>query len=216
MENQRTDLETTVAFVTERIGEEAEYSAAPLDEDENYLLHHLPTEPTNPTIASGFNTAYEESSPTPVLRDFRFERLCKLVKDAHLRDLRTRPEAAREWEFAAAVLQLNGHPMSWLLGWAGIRTGKRRARWSDRFLLVLTGAFVVIVFLFGALALSIFTEDKKEVWKWTLWVVSGFGYSLLLTLLYFAVRRGEIRQRERDVERYRCNLSTPGAERAKR
>jgi hypothetical protein len=215
MEKQRADLEMTVAFVTERVSEEAERSGAPLDEDEKYLLHHLPTEPTNPTIASGFDTADEDSWPTPVLRDFRFERLCKLAKDAYLHDLQTRPAAAREWEFAAAVVQLNGHPVSWLLGWAGIRTAKRRAGW-DRLFLAVTATLVVILSLFGALALSILTDGKKEVWKWTLWVAGGCGYSLFLTLLYFAVRRLEMRQREQNVERYRCDLSMHGSERAKR
>jgi hypothetical protein len=106
-----TDLDAALAFVIERISQEAQRSGTPLDDDEIHFLNHLPTEPTNPTVELGFNTAYEESWPTPVLRDFSFERLCKLARDAHQHDLRTRPDATREWEFAAGVLDLDRHPM---------------------------------------------------------------------------------------------------------
>lgn len=87
MQLQRSDLDVALAFVVERITQEAERSAPPLDDDEKHFLNHLPTKPTNPTAAAalGFNTAYEEFLPTPVLRDFRFERLCNLARDAHSR-----------------------------------------------------------------------------------------------------------------------------------
>lgn len=207
MQPTSPDLNVALSFVVERISQEAERSAAPLDADERHFLNHLPTEPTNPTAvwASGLNTAYEDFWPTPVLRDFRFERLCKLARNAHSSDLRARPGAIPEWEFAAAVLQAHRHPMSWLLTWAGVQTGKRPARW-DRLFLVTTAAFVVVLFLLGALALSVLTEGQKEVWKWTLGIVGGCVYGALTTLLYFAARRLEARQRKRNLEKYRRSL----------
>ncbi|MGA8213155.1 MAG: hypothetical protein WB799_06150 [Candidatus Sulfotelmatobacter sp.] len=206
------DLDVALAFVVERITQEAERSSVPLDDDEKHFLDHLPTEPTNPTaaLAWGFNTTYECSWPTPVLRDFRFERLCKLARDAHSHDLQTRPDAAREREFAAAVLELHRHPMSWLLTWAGIRTGKRAARW-DCLLLVTTAASVVVLFLVGVLALSVLTDGQKEVWKWTFWVVGACVYGTLVTLLFFAVRRLEAWQREQNIEICRRDVPMHGS-----
>jgi hypothetical protein len=210
MQPPHSDLDVALTFVVEQITQEAERSSASLDDDERYFLNHLPTEPTNPTAAWGFNTAHEASWPTPVLRDFRFERLCKLAREARLHDLRTRPDTAREWEFAAAVLEFHRHPMSWLLGWAGIPAGKRPARW-DRLLLVATATFVVVLFLLGVVALSIITDGQKEVWKWTLWVVGACVYGTIITLLYFTVRRFEARQRERNVEMCRRDLPVHGS-----
>jgi hypothetical protein len=205
MQLQSADLDAALAFMVQRISQEAERSAAPLDDDEKHFLNHLPTEPTNPTAAWGFNSAYGASWPTPVLRDFRFERLCKLAKLARLHDLQTTSDTAREWEFAVAVLEFHRHPMSWLLNWAGIQTGKRPARW-DLLFLVATAAFVVVLFLIGALALSALTDGKKEVWKWTLWIVGACVYGTVITLLYFTVRRLEVRQRERNIEKCRRDL----------
>jgi hypothetical protein len=204
---RNSDLDAALAFVVKRITQEAERSAAPLDDDEKHFLNHLPTEPTNPTaaVASAFNTAYEEFSPTPVLRDLRFERLCKLARDGHSHDLQSHSNAVPEWEFAAAVLQFHRHPMSWLLGWAGIRI-RKRPQLRDRLLLVTTGSFVVVLFLLGALALSALTDGQNNLWKWTLLVAGVSVYGALITLLYFAVRRFEDRQQERDIARYRSNL----------
>ncbi len=79
MHRPSADLDAAVAFVVERISQEAEHSAVPLDDDETHFLNQLPSEPRSPTaaLASGFNTAYEYFWPTPVLRDLRFQRLCK-------------------------------------------------------------------------------------------------------------------------------------------
>jgi hypothetical protein len=172
MQKPSADLDTAVAFVIERIGEEAERATAPLDDDEVDFLNHLPAQPTNPTAGLGFNTAYEYFWPTPVLRDFRFERLCRLAKSAHLHDLQTRPGAAREWGFAAAVLRLNRHPMSWLLQWAGIKLRKARGL-LDGCLLLTTALLLVIVAVLGVLALSVLVGGHGEVWKRTLWIAGG-------------------------------------------
>jgi hypothetical protein len=212
MQRPSADLDAALAFIVERITREAERSAAPLNDDEKHFLNHLPTEPRNSTAvaAEGFNTAYEEFLPTPVLQDLQFEKLCKLARHAHSHDLQTRAEAVHEWEFAAAVLQLHHHPMSWLLGWADIRAAKR-PQLQDSVLLVATGCFVVIVFLLGVLALLVLTGGQNTVWKWTLWVTGGCVYGALMTLVYFAVRRHEARQQERDVARYRRNLAVSGS-----
>jgi len=128
----------------------------------------------------------------------------------HIRDLRIYPDAVREWEFAAAVLRHQRHPMSWLLGWAGIRAARRPAPW-DRFLLVATAAFVVILSILGGFTLSALTDGQNMVWKWILWVAGGCVYAVLMTLLYFAVRQFEVRQQEREIERYRSNLPVGGS-----
>src|SRR5215467_9693840 len=117
MQDLSTELETAVNFVVDRIREEADLICSPLDEEELEFLKNLPSVPTNPTL---HNDPYSESA-WPPLRDLPFERLCSLAKAARLRDLQLRPEASREWEFAAAVLQLNRHPMSWLLMWSGAK-----------------------------------------------------------------------------------------------
>lgn len=210
MQVPNVDLDLALAFVVERISEEAERSAAPLDDDEKDFLNHLPTEPTNPMASSGFDTAYEGSWPIPVLRDFGFERLCNLARDAHLHDLQTGPDATREWKFAAAVLELHHHPMSWLLGWAGVRTSRRPARW-DRLFLLATAVFVVVLLLFGAFVLSFLTDGQGRVWQWTLWIVGACIYGSLITVLYFAVRGLEARQRERYIETCRCYLPVRGS-----
>ncbi|MFZ0421038.1 MAG: hypothetical protein WAM04_23255 [Candidatus Sulfotelmatobacter sp.] len=212
MQPSNSDLDVALAFVVERISQQAERSAAPLKDDEEHFLNHLPTEPRNSTAveASGFNTAYEEFLPTPILRDLQFEKLCKLASDAHSHDLQTRPEAAHKWEFAVAVLQLHHHPMSWLLGWAGIRTRKRR-QLRDLLLLVATAIFVVVLSLAGAFALSALTDGLNYVWKWTLWVAGGCVYGAIMTLLYFAVRRHEARQQDQEVERYRRQIPVRGS-----
>jgi uncharacterized integral membrane protein len=209
MQMPKTDLDVSLAFVVERISQEAERSASPLDDDEKHFLNHLPTEPTNPTAAWGFNTASEGSWSTPVLRDFRFERLCKLATLARLHDLQTRPDMACEWGFAVAVLELHRHPMSWLLNWAGIRTGKRPR--GDGLLLVTSAAFVVVLLLIGAVALSVLTDGQKEVWKWTLWIVGACVCGTFITLLYFAVRRLEVRQQVRNIEKWRRDLPVRGS-----
>jgi hypothetical protein len=69
-----------------RIREEAERSGAPLEEEEQSFLSHLPTTPTNPMA----HRAFDPELPAPVHRDFGYERLCNLAKDAHLHDLQTR------------------------------------------------------------------------------------------------------------------------------
>ena len=196
MKHMSSDLETALTFVIERIEEEAERSGAPLSDNERNLLRQLPTEPANPTAYQGY---YPEPA-LPVLRDFSYERLCSLAKNARLHDSRTRPESAHDWEFAAAVLQLERHPMSWLLNWAGMK--KRRPRW-DRLLLVCTALLIVLTFLFGAIALSVLAEGRQEVWRRILLIAGGCICTVVVILLYVAVQRLEKRRLKQMIEKYR-------------
>jgi hypothetical protein len=67
----------------------------------------------------GFNPA--TGGMDIILRDFVYERLCAVAKTADHADVRVDPLAAYRWEFAAAVSKLNGHPINWLLQWAGVK-----------------------------------------------------------------------------------------------
>jgi hypothetical protein len=207
------DLNAALAFVIERISVQAEVDAKPLDEDERYFLTHLPTEPTNPTIPGG--VADEYGPPMPMLRDFPFEKLCNLAKNAHRMDIQnSRPGAAGQWDFAASVLSLNGHPMSWLLGWAGIKP-KKTVRACDRVLLLLTGLSVVLVSLIGGIGLLSLTERYAALWRWTLNIIGGLIFSGLMILLYFGVKRLEQRQAIQTAEKYRCEFPVRNSESSK-
>ena len=58
MHRPSADLDAAVAFVVERISQEAEHSAVPLDDDETHFLNQLPSEPRNPTAALAFRIQY--------------------------------------------------------------------------------------------------------------------------------------------------------------
>jgi hypothetical protein len=198
MQHLSTDLETALNFVIERITAEAERSGAALSDDDLYFLRHLPTEPTNLTIHQG----HWPDSSVPVVRDFSYETLCALARNARLHDVRTRPEAALDWEFSATVFQLEHHPMSWLLGWAGMK--KRRPRW-DGLLLVGTALLVVLVGIFGAITLSVFAEGLQEAGRRTLLIASGCVYVVIVILLYVGVQRLEKRRLKQVVEKYKSD-----------
>jgi hypothetical protein len=196
MRHLSTDLETALAFVIEQISEEAVRSGAPLDEIELDFLRHLPAKRTNLTAYHG----YYDNNSLPVLRDFTYERLCTLAKNARLHDILTRPAATRDWEFSAAVFQLERHPMSWLLNWAGMK--KRQPR-GDGLLLVGTALLVVLIFIFGAIALSVITEGRQEFWKRTLLIAGGCVYGVIVVLLVVAAQRFESWRLRQAVEKYK-------------
>lgn len=202
MHASTSNLELALAFVMERISDEAERSGQPLNEDDRYLLEHLPTEPTNPTL-DYCNSADEYSWPTPILRDFQFERVSKLAKDARVNDIRIQPVAEAQWEYAAAVLELNRHPMYWLLQWAGAK--KQRPPW-DIWLLIGIALLLVVLFGLGAIGIDLFSESRSEFWKRTLWVAGAALYTASIVGLYFATRRLGRWQAMRRVEKYRCDL----------
>jgi hypothetical protein len=194
MQHLSTDLETALNFVIERVTVEAERSGAALGDDELYFLRHLPTEPTNVTIHQG----HWPDSSVPVVRDFSYETLCALARNARLHDVQTRPEAALDWEFSATVLQLERHPMSWLLDWAGVK--KRRPRW-DGLLLVGTALLFVLILIFGGIALSVFAEGRPDTWRRTLLIAGGCVYVVVVILLYVGVQRLEKRRLKQVVEK---------------
>ena len=198
------ELHSAIRFVIDRISEEAERSGAPLEDDEKDFLHHLPAQPTNPTIASGFDFAYEYSWPTPAIRDLRFERLCALAKNAHKHDLAASPNAVRRWHFAAAILQSHHHPLSWLLTWAGVRI--KKARIADLFLLVVTALLLVTLLVGGIVGLATIAEDRTEIGKRIEWIVGAGGLAGVPFSVYLLARRAEKSRQRRILERYRCDL----------
>jgi hypothetical protein len=195
------DLEAALTFVIERISEEANRSTTPLSDEEKFLLNHLPTELKNPIAYPGAN---EELLDVPTVRDLPYEKLCSLAKNAHVNDLRIHPEAAREWDFAATVLQLNRHPMSWLLIWAGME--RRRPAW-DGLLLVGTALLFVLLFILGAVLLSPLVSDL-EGWKLAVLAAAGCVCITVVVTLYFAAQRLSKRHMERIVEGYRPDPNT--------
>ncbi len=205
MQMPSADLDAALAYLLERITEQAARSGAPLKEGEQYLLAHLPNSPTNPTVSYGLNFTYEGSQATPVLRDFTFERLCDLAREARHHDLEIRPEAAREWQFATAVVQFHRHPMSWLLGWADIRVAQPRPKW-DRSLLITSAILLIAAFLSVAAGISILTANKSVAVIWTVWILGGCVYVGMIVLGYFGLKRLEISHWKQTLENYRCNL----------
>lgn len=198
---QTSDLDNALDFVIARIHEQAERSCAPLGGDEIDFLHHLPTRPTIPT-AWGFHTAGQDSWPALPLRDPGFERLCSLARDAHRYDVGTRPTGSEEWKFAGSVLQLNEHPMAWLLNWAGMRT---QARWGGC-LLVFCALLVVILFSAGALAICLLLRPDSGLPFITICIVCGAALAGALAVSYLSMRKIERWLRCRAVRRYRCAL----------
>jgi hypothetical protein len=116
-------LEAALGFVIRRIREEARRSGKPLDENEEDFLWNLPTKPTNPLAHPPHYFGEGVLDPLRV-RDLQFERLCNLAKNAHKSDIAIKTESARQWNFAAAVLRLNNHPMSWLCSGVASKSGK--------------------------------------------------------------------------------------------
>ena len=134
--NRTADLDAALAFVIGRIEEEATRSDEPLSDEQCFLLNHLPKVSALPQ-ADG---ADPESPMLLLPRDIEYERLCGLAKAAHRNDLRLNPALVIDWDFAAAVSKLNGHPMSWLQQWAGVKV--RRPLWD--FWLLISAALLLI------------------------------------------------------------------------
>lgn len=200
MPEESSDLDAALHFVIARIEKEAERSGAPLDEDEKDFLRHLPTKPTNPTVHAGGEPDW------PVLRDFNYERLCTLAKNAHAYDVRFRPEALRQWDFACAVLQFHHHPMSWLLDWASIRVKKARGL-SDGCLLLSTALLVITLSAIAVCLLWNFSDRHGEIGKRAIWAAAFCLCGGIAASLYVVARRLERWQGMQTVERYRCDWS---------
>ena len=192
-----------MTFVIARISDQAEQSGAPLSEGEIDFLHHPPTQPTNPTASWGIHTADQDSWPILALRDFGFEDSATGEGRAFARS--SHPPGCRTGVgVRGAVLQLHRHPLSWLLQWAHIRTAQRPARW-DRLLLWATATPVVVVFILGAVALSVVTDGRKMFGS-GLCVLSADASMSHLSHFLFGVRRLEARQRQQNIEKFGCDI----------
>jgi hypothetical protein len=103
---QTADFSAALAFVIDRIEQEAMRSGEPLNEEERFLLNNLPTVSTAPEINIG-----DPEVPLPSIpRDRTYERLCVLAKAARRNDVQLNP-ASLDWDFAFAVAKLSHHPL---------------------------------------------------------------------------------------------------------
>ena len=187
--DRTTDLSAALGFVIGRIEAEAMRSGEPLTEEQRFLLNNLPSESGVPE----FSTGDPEFPLHFVPRDTVYEPLCALAKTAHRSDLALDPRS-HEWEFAFNVSKFNGHPMRWLLQWAGV---KQRRPWWDRWLLVAAS----LLFIMATIPLMLLVIDKGRVlWRWA---VIAVVYAGLVLFMRFASRRIEERQLKQNIERCR-------------
>ncbi len=198
--NRKADLEAALSFVTGRVNQEAAHSGEPLNVQQSLLLANLPS--STPVI---WLPGPETPDPTLVPRDVNYEPLCALAKAAYLSD-RQINLASLDWEFAFAVFRLNRHPMWGLLQQAGVKW--RRPKW-DGILLVLAS----LLFVAAGVVLAFLVGLRDEPWTRLQWVKFGFGYSAVLVLMYFASRRIEETQLQKEIERCRgrCRLVSTAA-----
>jgi hypothetical protein len=186
-------VHAALKFVISRITDEAERAGTPLSSHEVQFLNHLPRRPTNPTVSLGVSRRI--TLPT---RDHSFERLCALAGDAHKHDLDSRANAAREWKFALAVLQLNRHPMAWLLEWAMKRLKAR----LDGCLLVST-ALLVVALAIAMIVLAARIEPNTYAWKSALVIAGGAAFFGIVVSLYLLTQGLEQWQLKKIVEESR-------------
>jgi hypothetical protein len=183
------DLDAALQFVIGRIEEQAMLSGQPLDEDERFLLNNLPSKSSTPVISIGDPKFPLHFTP----RDFTYERLCTLAKAARRSDTDLNPTSL-DWDFAWAVAKLNGHPLSWLLQWAGV---KQRRPWWDGWLMFVAA----LLFIAATAPLMFLVIDKPPaLWRWT---AVAMGYLGTVLCMYYASRRIERGQLARNVERCR-------------
>lgn len=193
-----SDLQHAFRFVVERIEAQATRSGEPLTDDERFLLNDLPTEPIFPTVSPVMDP--ESFPPVPVPRDFVYERLIALAKQARRNDLRTNPGSELDWAFAFAVSKLSRHPMSWLLSWAGMKESRP---WWDR--PVLIGAALLFISVSLLLTYPVIGSGAR-----IRWAVSGIAYLSVLFVFYLASRHLEERQWKQTIEKCRRNRNFMG------
>jgi hypothetical protein len=193
--NRTADLNAALDFVTSRVNQQATLSGEQLNVQESLLLTNLPS--STPAI---WLAGPETPDPPLVPRDVNYERLCALAKAACLNDRKANPESL-DWEFAFAVFTLNRHPMWGLLKQAGVKY--RRPRWDGILLVIASLLFVV-----AGVVLAFLVGLGDEPWTRFQWTEFGFGYGAALVLMYFASRRIEERQLQKEIERCRgrCRL----------
>jgi hypothetical protein len=187
--DRAADMNAALAFVINRVEEQAMRLGPPLDEEHRWLLNNLPDQSDVPE----FSTGDPEFPVHFKLRDVTYERLCALAKAAYRSDREMNP-GSQEWEFAFNVSKLNRHPMAWLLQWAGV---KQRRPWWDRWLLVAASLLFVIVTI--PLMLVVINRETG-LWRWG---IVGAGYIGLLLFMRFVSWRIEQRQLEQNIEKCR-------------
>jgi hypothetical protein len=189
--NSDGDLDNILSFVVKRIEGEAKRLGKPLSDEEALLLNDLPTAPLFPQTVTGDP---ELPPPMPIPRDLAYERLIALAREALRYDVRRDSASDREWRYAATVCKLHGHPMLWLLHWAGI---KEQKAWWDRALLIMSAILLTFCFL-AFMLLGI-----VETWTRLSWITACLGYFVLALLLYFSCRYVEEWQLRREIQKYR-------------
>ena len=169
-------------------------SGESLTEEQLFLLANLPS-----LLPGAMAFYYRDQIPAPpVPRDLNYERLCALGKAAYLSDREL--TSSLDWEFALAVFKLNNHPMHGLLKWAGVRQLRPA---SDVFLLIVAALLLVTT----VMALGFFVPFAGNTrWIAVLWVGVAFVYFALILGMYFATRRMEQRQLEKEIDR--CRLAS--------
>jgi|SRR5208283_102826 len=178
--DRTADLNSALSFVIGRIGEQATLSAEPLSQEQRMLLNYLPS-----STAEGW-----VSDVNPVPRNLDYEQVCALGKAAYISDRQVNP-ASLDWEFAFAVFTLNRHPMWGLLQQVGL---KHRRPLRDQLLLIVTALLPVM-----ALILLPWNTPRTSF----RFVGIGSGCVAIMLLIFFASRRIEERQLEKEIERCR-------------
>jgi hypothetical protein len=187
--SRTADLDAALAFVVGRIEEEATLSSEPLSEQQRLLLRFLPS-----TIPS---TIYPNPEFPPLVpKNLDLERICALGKAAYRNDSESSPSSL-DWEFAFAVFNLNRHPMWGVLQQAGV---KYRRPWWDGFLLIIAALLFILVTM--ALMFLVGIERPTRVQ----WAELGFGYVVILALMYVGSRRIQEWQLEQEIDR--CRLAS--------
>jgi hypothetical protein len=197
MPQQHPDLDTVLGFVTRRIENEAVQSGDPLTDEERFKLNRLPTHP-GPNSSAFFGFDPQTGGSSVIIRDFVYERLCALARAAYQADVRVDPSSAYRWEFAAAVSKLNGHPVNWLLQWAGVKVVRP---WWDRWMLV--GGALSFIFIGFVLMVFFAMEPASPL----LWILAGAGMTGMLVGLHFVSRRTETWHLKQTIEKCRRCLT---------
>jgi hypothetical protein len=180
--DRQVDLDSALNFVAGRVAEQAALSGGALTSEQHLLLHYMPSSPVN---------GWDPAMPEPIPRNPDLERVCALAKAAFIHDRQLNPTSL-EWEFAFAVFGLNDHPMFGLLKAAGV---KRRRPQRDLLLLIVAALVIVgIPFLLAS------KEGSVQL------VGSALGCVTISLLIYYASKRIDKRQLEREIER--CRLSS--------
>jgi hypothetical protein len=186
------DLIRALRFVSKQVESEADRSGQLLSDEQRFLLNHLPDSSSSlATYGGGGPEIVEPLVP----RDLDYERLSDLVKAARRASLRLAPQSEAEWRFAAAVLKLRSHPMSWLLQTAGVKAP--RSRW-DRWLLLASALLLIFIVM-----ISIWLGGNRKLAH----AASIAVYILALAALVYVSRRLEQWHLKRIVDSYR-DLST--------